>query len=42
MITNKFYETPVLEYLDCESEGVLCQSGEFGIQDWTQGGSTDF
>lgn len=27
MITNNFYQTPVLEYLDAESEGVLCQSG---------------
>lgn len=24
---NKFYEAPVVEYLDVENEGVLCQSG---------------
>lgn len=24
---TKMYSAPVLEYLDCENEGVLCQSG---------------
>jgi len=28
-MTNKFYEAPVVEYLDMENEGVLCQSGSF-------------
>ena len=45
MKTNKFYETPVVDYLDAENEGVLCQSSGCGIEinDWTQGsGSIDF
>jgi hypothetical protein len=45
MITNNFYQAPVVEYLDAESEGVLCQSGAgtAGINDWKQGsGSIDF
>lgn len=32
----KFYSTPVLEYLDCENEGVLCQSAaynDYGTED---------
>lgn len=45
MITCNFYQTPVVEYLETESEGVLCQSdaGKTGIKDWVQGeGSIDF
>ena len=30
MENAKFYSTPVLEYLDCEIEGVLCESSEEG------------
>ena len=32
---TKFYSAPVLEYLDCEVEGVLCQSenGSFNPYD---------
>lgn len=26
----KFYSAPVLEYLDCENEGVLCASNNKG------------
>lgn len=26
----KFYSTPVMEYLDCEIEGVLCESENEG------------
>ena len=25
----KFYSAPAIEFIDCESEGVLCASGAF-------------
>lgn len=28
------YEAPSVTSLDILSEGLLCQSGEFGIRDW--------
>lgn len=28
------YETPTIATLNIQSEGVLCGSGEFGINDW--------
>ena len=28
------YESPAVSVLDIMSEGVLCQSGNFGIGDW--------
>lgn len=32
------YESPVLEYLDCCSEGVLCQSSPAQGESWNDGG----
>ena len=32
------YESPVLEYLDCFSEGVLCQSQPSQGETWQDGG----
>ena len=32
------YQTPSVNVLDVLSEGVLCQSGEFGISDWEEDG----
>lgn len=32
------YESPVLEYLDCCSEGVLCQSSPAQGETWQDGG----
>ncbi len=46
MNTNKFYVSPIVEYLNVENEGVLCQSKDtdsIEINDWKQGnGSIDF
>ena len=36
MENAKFYSTPVLEYLDCENEGVLCESGEGSFKDYEE------
>lgn len=36
--SNGMYETPVLEYLDCDSEGVLCQSLPGQGESWNDGG----
>ena len=37
------YETPSVNVLDVMSEGVLCASGGFGINDWENDGeSLDF
>lgn len=37
------YESPAVNVLDVMSEGVLCQSGNFGIADWENDGeSLDF
>ena len=30
------YQTPSVNVLDVLSEGVLCQSGNFGIGDWEE------
>ena len=30
------YHTPSVNVLDVLNEGVLCQSGEFGISDWEE------
>lgn len=32
------YQTPSVNVLGVLSEGVLCQSGEFGIGDWEEDG----
>lgn len=32
---RKEYSSPVLEVIEIATEGVLCASGEFGIDDWT-------
>lgn len=32
------YEAPALEVYEIASEGVLCASGEFGIDDWAPDG----
>ena len=32
------YESPILEYLDCCSEGVLCQSSPAQLEPWKDGG----
>ena len=37
--TEGRYEAPVLEYLDCHSEGVLCQSSPAQGEAWNDGGS---
>ena len=37
--TEGGYETPVLEYLDYHSEGVLCQSSPAQGEVWNDGGS---
>lgn len=34
MKQNLFYVTPAVEYIECEAEGVLCQSGT--IEDWVE------
>ncbi len=34
MKQNLFYVTPAVEYIECEAEGVLCQSGE--LERWQQ------
>ena len=44
-MTKTIYEAPMVDYLDMEHEGVLCQSGEgsMGIADWKPGsGVIDF
>ena len=33
-LTTAGYESPAVNVLDVMSEGVLCQSGNFGIGDW--------
>ena len=35
-----FYEAPSIQMLACSSEGVLCQSGNFGIKDWENDGES--
>lgn len=37
-VSNGRYEAPVLEYLDCDSEGVLCQSLPGQGESWNDGG----
>lgn len=32
------YVSPTLEVLDFKAEGVLCESGAFGIKDWENDG----
>lgn len=32
------YESPTLEWLDCHSEGVLCQSSPAQVEPWLDGG----
>lgn len=40
---SRTYESPAVNVLDVMSEGVLCQSGNFGIADWENDGeSLDF
>ena len=34
IMTWSTYEAPKVQTLDVLSEGVLCQSGKFGIADW--------
>ena len=34
LICGQPYEAPTVTSLDILSEGLLCQSGEFGIRDW--------
>lgn len=37
------YETPAIKELEIHSEGMLCQSGNFSINDWeTDNDSLDF
>ena len=36
--SNGMYEAPILEYLDCDSEGVLCQSLPGTGESWNDGG----
>lgn len=35
---RKEYSSPVLEVIEIATEGVLCASGEFGINDWENDG----
>ena len=35
---TRVYEAPELFYLDCESEGVLCQSSPAMSETWGDGG----
>ena len=35
---KKEYSSPVLEVIEIASEGVLCASGGFGIDDWENDG----
>ena len=32
--TKEFYQTPLIEFLDLESEGIICASGDGDIADW--------
>lgn len=32
--TVESYETPAVNVIDIQVEGVLCASGDFGINDW--------
>jgi hypothetical protein len=34
-MTQKSYNSPEMEIIETLTEGVLCASGEFGIDDWT-------
>ena len=35
---REFYETPEIEFLDLESEGIICASGDGTIDDWEDDG----
>ena len=37
LICGQPYEAPTVTSLDILSEGLLCQSGEFTLNDWEQG-----
>ncbi len=32
--TKEFYQTPSVEFLNLESEGIICASGDGIIEDW--------
>lgn len=34
--TKEFYQTPAVEFLDLESEGIICASGDAFIEDWEE------
>lgn len=34
--TVESYETPAVHVLDIQAEGVLCASGDLGINDWVE------
>jgi len=36
--TREFYETPEIEFLDLEAEGIICGSGDGTIDDWEDDG----
>lgn len=36
------YNAPSVEVLDVQVEGILCESGDVTIKDWTDGDSVDF
>ena len=38
VISRSLYEVPVIEFLDCVSEGVLCQSVPAQGETWNDGG----
>ena len=39
---GKEYQTPAVTALEIKSEGLLCQSGAFSINDWEDDGSLNF
>ena len=34
--TKEFYQTPAVEFLNLESEGIICASGDGIIEDWEE------
>lgn len=40
--TVESYETPAVNVIDIQVEGVLCASGDFDINDWEEDGELEF
>ena len=39
MTEKEFYTSPEVDVFTVQTEGVICQSGNFGINDWVDPGT---